>query len=99
MYSALPPNRNRRRDRCLSSPKSPSVPRPYLIALEVDIAFQLRAARIELMIICHCVGVTERRIRLIALNGGCTRERVAEMCGAGTCCGGCQPAIDEIIQE
>jgi bacterioferritin-associated ferredoxin len=51
------------------------------------------------MIICHCVGVTERRIRLIALSGGCTRERVAEMCGAGTCCGGCQPAIDEIIEQ
>lgn len=51
------------------------------------------------MIICHCVGVTERRIRLIALSGQCTRERVAEMCGAGTCCGGCQPAIDEIIEQ
>lgn len=51
------------------------------------------------MIICHCVGVTERRIRLIALSGNCTRERVAEKCGAGTCCGGCVPAIDEIIEE
>lgn len=51
------------------------------------------------MIICHCVGVTERRIRLIALSGQCTRERVAEKCGAGTCCGGCLPAIDEIIEE
>jgi bacterioferritin-associated ferredoxin len=51
------------------------------------------------MIICHCVGVTERRIRLIARSGGCTRERVADMCGAGTCCGGCQPAIDNIIHE
>jgi bacterioferritin-associated ferredoxin len=51
------------------------------------------------MIICHCLGVTERRIRLIARSGGCTRERVADMCGAGGCCGGCQPAIDDIIGQ
>jgi bacterioferritin-associated ferredoxin len=43
--------------------------------------------------------VNDRLIRTIARNGARSCEQVAEMCGAGACCGGCRPAIDEILRE
>jgi bacterioferritin-associated ferredoxin len=35
----------------------------------------------------------------MALSGHCTADQVAEKCGAGSCCGGCRPAIEEIIEQ
>jgi bacterioferritin-associated ferredoxin len=43
--------------------------------------------------------VNDRLIRAIARSGASSCEQVAEMCGAGACCGGCRPAIDEILRE
>ena len=51
------------------------------------------------MIICHCMRVNDRLIRTIAREGARSSEQVAEECGAGACCGGCRPAIDEILRE
>jgi bacterioferritin-associated ferredoxin len=51
------------------------------------------------MIVCHCRRVSDRTIRAAVREGACTEERVAEMCGAGTCCGGCVPAVNEIIDD
>lgn len=51
------------------------------------------------MIICHCMRVNDRLIRSIAREGARNCEQVAEACGAGACCGGCRPAIDEILRE
>jgi bacterioferritin-associated ferredoxin len=51
------------------------------------------------VIICHCMRVNDRLIRSVVREGARTCEQVAEACGAGACCGGCRPAIDEIVRE
>jgi bacterioferritin-associated ferredoxin len=51
------------------------------------------------MIICHCHRVTDRVIRACVRDGANSEESVAEVCGAGTCCGGCVPAVAEIVGE
>jgi bacterioferritin-associated ferredoxin len=43
--------------------------------------------------------VTDRLIRNVVREGACSTEEVAEACGAGACCGGCRPAVDEILRE
>ncbi len=45
------------------------------------------------MIVCHCHGITDRQIRR-ELGPGGTRQ-----CPAGSSCGGCAPAIAEILQQ
>jgi nitrite reductase (NADH) large subunit len=50
------------------------------------------------MIVCQCNGVTDRAIRKAVRNGANTRKKVVRACTAGECCGGCAPAIDEIIE-
>jgi len=49
------------------------------------------------MIVCHCRAVTDRAIRKAVRGGARTRGEVAKTCAANLCCGGCGPAIDEII--
>jgi bacterioferritin-associated ferredoxin len=51
------------------------------------------------MIICHCTKSTESEIRAAVRMGACSREEVAERCGAGSGCGGCHAAIDEIVHS
>ena len=45
------------------------------------------------MIVCSCHGITDTEIRRALGPGGSGR------CAAGTCCGGCQPVVDEIAQK
>ena len=49
------------------------------------------------MLICHCKAVYEREIRELVRGGAVTRSQVAIACQAGTECGGCSAAVDEII--
>jgi bacterioferritin-associated ferredoxin len=51
------------------------------------------------MIVCHCHRVTDRAIRAAIHAGAQCEGAVAELCGAGSCCGGCIPAVVELIQE
>ncbi|HET8938427.1 MAG TPA: (2Fe-2S)-binding protein [Polyangiales bacterium] len=51
------------------------------------------------MIVCHCHRVCDRTIRAAVRSGACTEEAVGEVCGAGSMCGGCVPAVAEIIEE
>jgi bacterioferritin-associated ferredoxin len=51
------------------------------------------------VIICHCLRISDRTIRTTVRDGAETREQVARACGAGSCCGSCRPAIDEIVGE
>jgi bacterioferritin-associated ferredoxin len=52
------------------------------------------------MIICHCMQLNDRAIRgAIQQTGACSREDLARACGAGSCCGGCHPALDELLDE
>ncbi len=50
------------------------------------------------MIICQCNGVTDRAIRKAIRDGASNRNDVVRACTAGTACGGCVPAIDEIVE-
>jgi bacterioferritin-associated ferredoxin len=51
------------------------------------------------MIICLCRGLADRTIRATIARGGDTRERLADICGAGADCGGCSPTLDALLDE
>ena len=51
------------------------------------------------MIVCHCIGVSDQEIRRTVREGASSVADVAQSCGAGSCCGGCHPALDQIITE
>ena len=50
------------------------------------------------MLICHCRGVSDRAIRNAIRRGAKTPREVAAACGAGTSCGGCRPAVTQIVR-
>ena len=50
------------------------------------------------MLVCHCNGVSDRRVRRAVREGALTVSDVGRACGAGTCCQGCNSAINRIIQ-
>jgi bacterioferritin-associated ferredoxin len=52
---------------------------------------------IELVIVCHCHGVSDRRIRAEARRGAMDVDQVGAGCAAGTDCGRCVPRIEEIL--
>jgi len=49
------------------------------------------------MIVCHCMQVSDRVVRAIVRDGAASCDQVAEACGAGACCGGCRPHIEELV--
>lgn len=49
------------------------------------------------MIVCHCSGSSERAIRRAVRAGAVTPGLVARACGAGSGCGGCRQAVQEIL--
>jgi bacterioferritin-associated ferredoxin len=51
------------------------------------------------MIVCHCRRVCDRTIRSAIEAGARTEEEVAEACGAGSVCGGCIPAVSELLED
>lgn len=51
------------------------------------------------MLICHCRVVDDRTIRAAVLGGAGCPDEVASRCGAGSRCGGCRPAVLELIAE
>ena len=51
------------------------------------------------MIVCHCMGVTDREIRRCVRSGGCNVKAVSEACGAASGCGGCRPAVSKIVES
>ena len=51
------------------------------------------------MLICHCKAVNEATIRAAVLAGARDIEGLGRRCGAGTGCGGCAPALLELLAE
>ncbi len=49
------------------------------------------------MLVCHCVGVSDRTVRRVVREGALTVSEVGRACGAGTCCQGCSSTINRII--
>jgi len=50
------------------------------------------------LLICHCSLVTDREIRDSIRAGADSLDAVAAACGAGACCGGCEPMVERLIQ-
>jgi bacterioferritin-associated ferredoxin len=51
------------------------------------------------MIVCICQGVSDRVVRLAVLGGATTVDAVAARCGAGTDCGTCRYAIQDLLDD
>ena len=51
------------------------------------------------MIVCLCNGVSDRTVRLAVVNGATSVEAVAARCGAGTDCGSCRHAIQDLVDD
>ena len=51
------------------------------------------------MLVCHCQGLTDRAVRRTVKNGARSVAEVTRACGAGGVCGGCRPALAEIVEE
>lgn len=49
------------------------------------------------MFVCSCRAVTDRTVRATIASGARTIEDVAARCGAGGRCGGCWPALAELL--
>lgn len=49
------------------------------------------------MIVCHCRAITDRDIRDSVRSGLTDLTAIEEATGAGSCCGGCLPAVHELI--
>ena len=52
------------------------------------------------MIVCHCKAVSDRAVRQAVTQGvAYDLEAVAAGCGAGVRCGGCLPALAQLLSE
>lgn len=51
------------------------------------------------MIVCVCKGIGCSKIRSLLADGVDTLESLAEACGAGTDCGSCRCALEDLIEE
>ena len=51
------------------------------------------------MIVCHCRGLSDRKIREVIRRGAHSPREVAIACHAGRTCGGCIPAVRELIKS
>ena len=51
------------------------------------------------MIVCNCKAVSDRTIRKLVRRGAETPREIARACGAGVTCGGCRPAVREILES
>ena len=48
--------------------------------------------------VCLCHGITSREIRRQVRDGARTIEEIGVRCGAGTCCRGCHPTLEEMLE-
>jgi bacterioferritin-associated ferredoxin len=51
------------------------------------------------VIVCHCRAVSDREIREAVRAGAADCQQVARACHAGHTCGGCRPAIHDILES
>lgn len=48
-------------------------------------------------VVCHCMNVSKREIKLAMIKGARTLEDIQVITGAGTACGGCIELIEKIL--
>ena len=49
------------------------------------------------MIVCHCWKLNDRELRQAIEGGAHSIEELGCATGAGTCCGGCHPTLEELV--
>ena len=50
------------------------------------------------MIVCLCLGISERHIQGVVAAGAQTAGDVARVCGAGTDCGACHQLVAALVE-
>jgi bacterioferritin-associated ferredoxin len=51
------------------------------------------------VLLCHCKVVSDREVRSAIAAGARDEFDVADVCGAGSICGGCVPAVTALLAE
>ena len=51
------------------------------------------------MIVCHCRAMNDRELRSVIEGGALDLEAIAEVCGAGARCGGCEPMLADLLRQ
>lgn len=51
------------------------------------------------MLVCHCHVVYAEEIEAEISSGATTTEELAHRCDAGKSCGGCHPALEDLIER
>jgi bacterioferritin-associated ferredoxin len=51
------------------------------------------------MYVCHCRAVTDHTIHTEVERGATTIDELAARCGAGAECGGCWPALEDLLEK
>ena len=51
------------------------------------------------MLVCHCFAVSDRAIRAAIESGAVSIDALARRCAAGSECGGCRPALLDLLDE
>ncbi|MDQ3738101.1 MAG: (2Fe-2S)-binding protein [Actinomycetota bacterium] len=49
--------------------------------------------------VCLCHGINSRQIREEIHSGAYSVEEIGRRCGAGTCCLGCHPTIEAMLER
>jgi len=60
-------------------------------------SFDMKAAAVTTDVVCHCVNVTSERLRSVISAGAATFTDLQKATGCGTVCGGCIPAVTEML--
>ncbi|MGH7390319.1 MAG: cytochrome P450 [Candidatus Rokuibacteriota bacterium] len=60
-------------------------------------AFDVSVTRVAEDVVCHCVDLTAETLRAAIDRGAATFDRLQKATGCGTVCGGCVPAVTEIL--
>jgi len=51
------------------------------------------------MYVCSCAGVSDRAVKAAVDDGARSIEDLGERCGAGAECGGCLPALADLLAD
>jgi bacterioferritin-associated ferredoxin len=51
------------------------------------------------VVVCHCEVVTDADVRAVIASGAGDVDQVTDRCGAAGRCGGCLPAVEDLLEE